>query len=1054
MHSQFYNGLRQSFGKNRVQYNPSIWSFYRFDQYDIYYHQDGEKIAQYINLFAKDEIERIEAILDYQMEKRIIFIAYNSLSDFRQSNIGLVSSNDESNIGGVTRIVNNRVAIYHEGDLRKLEKQISESVTEIIINEMLYGTGVVANVTNSALINMPPWFINGLKAYIANKWDLETENRVCDGILTGKYRKFNHLTGDDATYAGNSFWRYVAKTYGESVIPNIVYLSKINKSVGNAFLYVLGSPLKELSYDWQGYYLSIYEDAQKKTTFPDEGKVLKRTRKKRTYSQIRISPDSKNLAYVTNESGRYIVWVYDVEKGKTRKIFRKGHRLDQITDYSYPVLAWHPTGKALTFMIEDKGSLYLYYYTLENEELIARHFLYFDKVLDYSFAPDGMKFVMTAVKAGKSDVYVFSLTSGTFEQITDDFADDRFARFTVDQKYIVFSSDRTSDTLRQEKNVKRYDNMMQLYLYDYTHRSDMLRRLSGNLANNDIQAFSLQSDRYAYLSDATGIVNRYATKFDSTISFIDTTVHYRYYTSSYPVTNYNTNILEQDLNATAWKESEIIYKKGRYHLFLRPMKRDSVARADMPVLAQTKEVYESGFRKKIYTAKKKKAQVQPVQIDSALLFSNNVDINNFMFDKEKRQLYAMLRPDTTVVPEENLLPRARYYETYFYTNYLVNQIDFTFLNNSYQMFTGGAPYYNPGLNMFFKLGTNDLFDDYKITGGIRLAADFESNEYLLNIENLKGRKDKELIFHRQVFKNITSSDEYIKTQTHEAMYIERYPFNQVLAFKTTATLRHDRNIYLGYDQPSLEKAGFDRTWLGYKTELIFDNTKNLGLNLYSGMRFKLFAEAYVRANKFSDLFVLGADFRYYLKIHRNLILATRFAGSSSLGSSKLIYYLGGVDNWIRRSESFDRSVPVDQNAGYAFQALATNMRGFIQNARNGNNFAVVNAELRWPIIRYLANYPISSNFLNNFQIIGFCDIGSAWSGINPWAGKNAYDKQVIDNVNYVVTIDSNRDPVVAGYGFGLRSQLLGYFVRLDWAWGIENRVILPRVFYLSLSLDF
>ena len=177
-------------------------------------------------------------------------------------------------------------------------------------------------------------------------------------------------------------------------------------------------------------------------------------------------------------------------------------------------------------------------------------------------------------------------------------------------------------------------------------------------------------------------------------------------------------------------------------------------------------------------------------------------------------------------------------------------------------------------------------------------------------------------------------------------------FNQVLAFKTTATLRHDRNIYLGYDQPSLEKAGFDRTWLGYKTELIFDNTKNLGLNLYSGMRFKLFAEAYVRANKFSDLFVLGADFRYYLKIHRNLILATRFAGSSSLGSSKLIYYLGGVDNWIRRSESFDRSVPVDQNAGYAFQALATNMRGFIQNARNGNNFAVVNAELRWPCLLY------------------------------------------------------------------------------------------------------
>jgi hypothetical protein len=31
---------------------------------------------------------------------------------------------------------------------------------------------------------------------------------------------------------------------------------------------------------------------------------------------------------------------------------------------------------------------------------------------------------------------------------------------------------------------------------------------------------------------------------------------------------------------------------------------------------------------------------------------------------------------------------------------------------------------------------------------------------------------------------------------------------------------------------------------------------------------------------------------------------------------------------------------------------------------------------------------------------------------------------------------------------------LGYFVRLDWAWGIEDNKILDRIFYFSLSLDF
>jgi len=33
-------------------------------------------------------------------------------------------------------------------------------------------------------------------------------------------------------------------------------------------------------------------------------------------------------------------------------------------------------------------------------------------------------------------------------------------------------------------------------------------------------------------------------------------------------------------------------------------------------------------------------------------------------------------------------------------------------------------------------------------------------------------------------------------------------------------------------------------------------------------------------------------------------------------------------------------------------------------------------------------------------------------------------------------------------------QLFGYFVRGDVAWGIDNGYILPKIFYLSFSLDF
>jgi outer membrane protein assembly factor BamA len=195
-------------------------------------------------------------------------------------------------------------------------------------------------------------------------------------------------------------------------------------------------------------------------------------------------------------------------------------------------------------------------------------------------------------------------------------------------------------------------------------------------------------------------------------------------------------------------------------------------------------------------------------------------------------------------------------------------------------------------------------------------------------------------------------------------------------------------------------------------------------------------------------------------IHRNLIWATRFATSSTFGSSKLIYYLGGVDNWTNLTPNKTPTfiplseIRIDENANYAYQAVATNMRGFSQNIRNGNNFALINTELRWPIIRYLAAHPLSNAFLQNFQVVGFFDIGTAWSGRNPWSGENAYDNDILRQGNIEIEIDSNREPIVAGYGFGVRSQLFGYFVRLDWAWGIENMQVLPRVFYLSLTTDF
>jgi hypothetical protein len=1069
--AQFYNGMQMNFGKNRVQFNDRYWKFYRFDRFDVYSYENGTDLSLYVADFVEKELALIERFFDYEIERRLIFLTYNKMSDYRQSNIGLASENEEYNIGGTTQIIQNKVFLYFDGDHVTFERQIRAAIAEVLVTEMMFGNGLRDNMTNSTMINLPDWYLKGLISFVSNPWNYEMENRVKDGIVSGKYRKFVNLQDDDARYAGHSFWKYIADLYGVAIIPQILYITKINKNADSGFLYVLGTKLKELSYDWTAYYLGLYTMGEESAGLPQQGSVLKKPYKHRVYQTIRISPDGTHLAYVTNQKGQYKVWIKNEETGKNKKIYKKGYKLDQINDYSFPEIAWHPTSQILGFITEEKGMLKVHFYNLETEEITTRNLLYFEKILDMSFSPDARKLVFSAVADGQTDIWVFDIASSTNERITNDLADDFHPRFMNNMNNISFESNRRLDTLFTENDPENNTTMANaVFVYDYAGKTPVLQKISEGNYINHTKPLSPGQNEFFYLSDKNGIVNRYFAEYDSVISLVDTTIHYRYFANSFPLTNYNRNILSQDINTETGEIAEIVYHDSRYHMYKFPMDMERNYGDELqPTEYRDRHANRLMREDSIHHVEKKVISMKDIANNQLILDGDTIalqefriDINNYIFEREKLNYYnnQLRSRNLNLVLDSSTNNRMMYidYQVAFYPNLLVSQIDFSFLNASYQAFTGGAFYFNPGLNLLFKVGANDLFEDYRLTGGVRFATDFDSNEYLLSFENVKQRMDKQLIFHRQVFKNFTT-DSYIKTYTHELLGSLKYPFSQTLAVKGTASFRHDNTIFLSTDIGNLNEAAITKVWGGLKGEVIFDNTRVLGTNLYSGTRMKVFGEAYRQINQAkSDLFVIGGDFRHYTRIHRSLIWANRFAASTSFGRSPLIYYLGSVDNWINLFQSqvptFDQSVAIDYTRNYAYQALATNVRGFSQNIRNGNNFAVFNTELRVPVFRYVAGHPLSSGFLNNFQVVGFADVGTAWSGVHPFTGENAWDTEVITNGPMTITLDANRDPIVAGYGFGIRSMLLGYFVRLDWAWGVENMKVQPRMFYLSLSLDF
>ena len=1037
--AQFYNGHQMRFGKNRVQFDEFEWYYYRYPQFDTYFYAGGSDMAEMASAIATEMIPQLETFFDHKLEKRMILVMFQNLSDFRQSNIGLNTDADEYNIGGTLKVIDNTAFVYMEIDRQKFREQVVAAISNIILNEIIYGSNIKNKIANNTLIGMPEWYTSGLVAYLSRDWDSDADNLNKIYSQSNKFNNINQLSGSDAEIIGFAIWNYVAKIYGPQVISNIVYLTRITKSVENAFMYVLGVNLKTLQENWTEYYKTQYEDFNATAEEPQGNDVIKRSRKNVTYAQAQYNSNTDMLAWSENKFGKYWIKTYDFSNGKRKTIFRREHKLDQIIDNTYPVVRWHPSGKMLGFIIEKKGEIYYTTYQFESKKKNEIQMPSMEKINSFDYSNDGQSLVIAGFNNGQSDIFIYNIAGNTIENITSDVADDYDPLYINKSKQIVFASNRDEEKIGSNKDNSIYtQDFTDIYVYDIASKS--ISRVTETPDASETMPFKLGED-YFFLSDKNGIKNLYTTKLDSAISFIDTITHYSYTYHTAQLSNYRYNIQNTGYDKFS-NNIGISYRNENKFSILKKGKSNE----------QTSEIANT-VNRNLFDAKEKKRNGElKYEIPIENTNDNEVNINNYSFEPEVVEKIVQNTNDSKEVKKV----RTSKYHTTFYTNYLMTQVDFSYLFNSYQKYTGSAFYFNPGFNLIFKVGTSDLFEDYRISAGFRFDVGLDGNEYLLTIENLKHRWNRQLVLHRQAVSDLENN--LSKSFTHEAFYILRYPFSQVDAMQFTANIRQNRDVYLSTDLNTLGKPDTYDYWGSIKAEYIFDNSKELATNILSGIRFKIFAEAYMQFDKKkTDMEVVGADFRYYQPIHRTFIFAFRAATSASFGNAKLIYYLGGIDNWLNVVPSqrmFNTDIKIDPEINYVYQAVATNLRGFSQNIRNGTNFAVTNFELRFPVISYFSRKPINNEFLKNFQIVGFFDAGMAWSGLNPYSGNNAYENDYHEQYPVTVILNNRNNPLVAGYGVGVRSKLFGYFIRADWAWGINNGEIQKMMFYLSLSLDF
>jgi len=135
------------------------------------------------------------------------------------------------------------------------------------------------------------------------------------------------------------------------------------------------------------------------------------------------------------------------------------------------------------------------------------------------------------------------------------------------------------------------------------------------------------------------------------------------------------------------------------------------------------------------------------------------------------------------------------------------------------------------------------------------------------------------------------------------------------------------------------------------------------------------------------------------------------------------------------------------------------VRGFIQNARNGDKYVLINSELRIPVFSAFINHNIKSEIIRDFELVAFFDAGTAWEGLSPFSNSNPLFNESIpntpENPSVIINVTQYKSPVVMGFGPGLRTSVFGYFIKFDVAWGVDTQVITSKpTYYFSIGTDF
>jgi Tol biopolymer transport system component len=972
------------FGQNQVQYGRFDWKVLETEHFLIYYYPaTGGSVGDAARL-AERSYARLSRILDHQFSEKKPIVLFASRTDFAQNN---VTGDLGEATGGATEALRHRMLLNFTGDLRSFEHVLAHEMVHAFQYDIFARGKAGAGLHTLAQVNPPLWFSEGMAEYLSlGPSGPLTDMWMRDAAVNGRVPTVRQMTDRPDRYFpyrfGHSFWTFIGEKYGDEAIGQIMQAVPVI-GIERAFRRELGASLDDLGDEWREVMQSRHladigtRDRPRKIAQP---LLTERRSEGEIFLAPALSSDGRHVAFLANgrlSRGEVFIdlWLGDARSGRRiRRLAKSTTDADfEELRFLYSQGAFTPDGSQLAFVAQTRGRDVLYLLDVASRRTVRRFELPLDGMTSPTFSPDGSRIAFSGSSGGVSDLYVIDVDGRNLRRLTGDSFTDVHPAWSPDGRRIAFASDRggtDSDILK----LARWE----IAVIDL--ESGDVETIPGQEGLNLNPQWSPDSRSIAYVSDRTGTANVFLVDLESN--------------SHFQLTQLLGGVagLTEYSPAISWAQKADMlaitsFENGRHSIWTisnpRALKRPITKRPTFAALAS------------------EEGSVSIAQLLDSATFGLP-DTTQFI----EHEYRVRFQPDYVARPSFGYAPDNVGRNVFGGTTVILSDV----LGNHRLAFAAEVNGRFSEARLF--AGYTNVSRRWQYSTGISQAPYF----FLSADRIIPGSTPNAAVEHQE----ITSFS------TRQLFLASAYPLNRFTRVELGSGFNNvgRRRWFIQRDMMSgvpitefrVDSARHDPALNYFDAHVAYvsDNTLVGRSGPLLGRRYRVQVAPVAGSLHWVEYL---ADYRRYDPVVFNeLTFATRLYTSVSVGrdETKLPKYIARPD-YVRgydRNNSFYLTCPV-------VGANATNC-GAVQLL--GSRVAVFNAELRFPVVRYLELGFLPFN-LPPIDGLAFFDAGLAWS-----QGQSVYGARP---ENFDVAI--HRYPL-RSYGAGLRVNLFNYaMLRFDYA---------------------